>query len=179
MVGRPSSTPSGVFLRRDTQGKKLNGLNLYENKRLTGGAYSGYPRGTPGPSLSGFDRVADNLLWEVSANGMKTTQITDSATFRGNEFDSQILRQVLTKVVIQEIPTRLYLSVGDFWTLDIEDATTFDSRSAALEEATNLKLQNVQLVLSRVTKEWEIIPVETRFRRQTAPDEMSAIHCRR
>ena len=95
---------------------------------------------------------------------MNTTELTDSATFRGNTYDTQILRQVLTKVVIQEIPTRLYLSVGDFWTLDIENATTFDSRSAALEKATHLKLQNVQLVLSRVTKEWEIIPIKTNSR---------------
>jgi hypothetical protein len=81
--------------------------------------------------------------------------------------------------VIQEIPTRLYLSVGDFWTLDIEDATVFDSSSAALEKATNLKLQNVQLVLSRVTKEWEIIRVETGIRPQTAAGDRVALHWRR
>ncbi len=92
---------------------------------------------------------------------MDATQPTDSATIRGSMSDSQFLRQVLTKVVIQKIPTRLYLSAGDFWTLDIEHATTFVSRSAALQEATNLKLQNVQLVLSRELKEWEIIPVTT------------------
>jgi hypothetical protein len=95
-----------------------------------------------------------------------TDQRTASATFRGNKFDSQFLRQVLTKVVIQEIPSRLYLSEGNFWTLAIESATAFDSRSAALEKATNLKLQNVQLVLSREFKEWEIIPVETSVRPQ-------------
>ena len=93
-----------------------------------------------------------------------TDQRTDSAIFRGNKFDSQFLKQVLTKVVIQEIPTRLYLSAGDFWTLEIENATVFDSRSAAMEEASNLKLQNVQLVLKREIKEWEIIPIETSVR---------------
>lgn len=96
---------------------------------------------------------------------MDTTQRTDSATIRGNKFDSHFLRQLLTKVVIQEIPTRLYLSAGDFWTLDIEGATTFDSRPAALEAVTTQKLQNVQLVLSRELKEWEIIPIAPRFDR--------------
>lgn len=110
---------------------------------------------------------------------MNKTQPTDSATFRGHDSETQILRQVVSKVVIQEILTRLYLSVGDFWTLDIENATVFDSRSAALEAATNLKLQNVQLVLSRVTKEWEIIPVETRIRPQATLGDKSALHWRR
>jgi hypothetical protein len=123
--------------------------------------------------------MAGNLLSGMRVNDMNATQLTDSATFRGNKHDTQILRQVLTKVVIQEIPTRLYLSVGDFWTLDIEDATIFDSSSAALEKATNLELQNVQLVLSRVTKEWEIIPVETRIRPRTAAGDLGAFHWRR
>lgn len=110
---------------------------------------------------------------------MNTTQLTDSAIFRGSKCDTQILRQVLTKVVIQEIATRLYLSVGDFWTLDIEDATVFDSRAAALAEARNLQLQDVQLVLSRVTKEWEIIPVESGIRSQPVHGELSAFQLRR
>jgi hypothetical protein len=110
---------------------------------------------------------------------MKTTQLTDAAIFRGHKSDTQIVRQVLTKVVVQETATRLYLSVGDFWTVDIEDATIFDSHSAALEAATILKLQNVQLVLSRVTKEWEIIPVETRIKPQPTLADKSALHWRR
>lgn len=110
---------------------------------------------------------------------MHTTQLSDTAIFRGKKSEAQILRQVHTKVVIQEIPTRLYLSVGDFWTVDIEDATIFDSHSAALEKATDLQIQNVQLVLSRVTKEWEIIPVEARIRPQTTLADQSALHWRR
>ena len=109
---------------------------------------------------------------------MHTSQPTHSALFRGNKSDTRILRQVLTKVVIQETLTRLYLSVGDFWTLDIENATVFDSSAAALEKATNLELQNVQLVLSRVTKEWEIIPFETRSRPQPTLGDQSAFHLR-
>ena len=92
---------------------------------------------------------------------MDTTQPADSTTVRGNKFESQFLRRLLTKVVIQEIPSRLYLSAGDFWTLDIENATAFDSHLSAREEAANLKLNNVQLVLSREIKEWEIIPIES------------------
>jgi len=114
----------------------------------------------------------------MGASRMNTTQPTHSGTFREKNHDTQILRQVHTKVVIQEIPTRLYLSVGDFWAMDIENATVFDSPSAALEKTTNLDLQNVQLVLSRVTKEWEIISVETRIRPQTKPGEKSALHWR-
>jgi hypothetical protein len=110
---------------------------------------------------------------------MNTTQLSHTAIFRGKKSEAQILRQVHTKVVIQEIPTRLYLSVGDFWTVDIEDATIFDSRSAALEKATDLQMQNVQLVLSRVTKEWEIIPVEARNSPQMTLADKSALHWRR
>ncbi len=118
------------------------------------------PGETPVPGAAASRPMAGILLCGMSENGMKTTLPADSAIFRGTSSDTQILRQVLTKVVIQEIPTRLYLSVGDFWTLEIEDATVFDSHSAALAQARNLKLENVQLVVSRVTKEWEIIPVE-------------------
>jgi hypothetical protein len=90
-----------------------------------------------------------------------TDQLADSAIFRGKCFDTQMVRRVFTQVVIQEIPTRLYLSDGDFWAVDIEDARSFDSSFCALEAATHLKLKNIQLVTSRVTKEWEIVPVPT------------------
>ncbi len=90
-----------------------------------------------------------------------TDQRSDSAIFRGKNFDTQMVRRVFTQVVIQEIPTRLYLSAGDFWAVDIENAISFDSSSCALETATHLKLKNIQLVTSRVTKEWEIVPVPT------------------
>lgn len=110
---------------------------------------------------------------------MNTVQLSDTAIFRGKKSEAQILRQVHTKVVIQEIPTRLYLSVGDFWTVDIEDATIFDSHSAALEKATDLQMQNVQLVLSRVTKEWEIIPVEARISPGTTLADKSSLLWRR
>lgn len=37
----------------------------------------------------------------------------------------------------------------------------FTSRSDALEAATNRKLQNVQMVLTREFREWEIAPIAT------------------
>jgi hypothetical protein len=76
-------------------------------------------------------------------------QLADSDGLGEIKFYGQALGQVLNKVVIQEIQSRLYLSEGDFWTPDIEIARTFDSRGAALQETTHLKLQNVQLVPNR------------------------------
>lgn len=67
------------------------------------------------------------------------------------QFDSEFLRQSLTKVVIQEKTSRLYLSQESSWTQDFENATAFDSRQAARGEIAKLKLQNVRLVLN-----WEI-----------------------
>lgn len=90
---------------------------------------------------------------------MDTNELPISATSRGSKFDSQFLRRLITRVVIQDISSRLYLSEGDFWTLEIEAARSFDSRTAALAEATLLGLHNVQLVLSRDIKEWEIVPI--------------------
>jgi hypothetical protein len=74
------------------------------------------------------------------------------------QFDS---RSIAGAVVIQEIPSRLYLSEEDFLTLDIADARKFDSCSAALEETTHLKLKSVQLVMNGESREWEILPVGT------------------
>ncbi|MBP9901188.1 MAG: hypothetical protein IT579_23255 [Verrucomicrobia subdivision 3 bacterium] len=93
---------------------------------------------------------------------METTDHhSDAVPFHGNRNDRQFLSFIATKVVIQEIATRHYLSVDNFWTLDIEGATSFTTRSAALEQATNLKLQDVQLVLNREVKEWEVFPIKS------------------
>jgi len=88
---------------------------------------------------------------------MNTSEhLSDSAIFREIQFDS---RSLPTEVVIQEIPSRLYLSESDFLTRDIENARKFDSCAAALEETTHLKLSSVQLVMNGERKEWEILPV--------------------
>jgi hypothetical protein len=102
-------------------------------------------------------------------DGMRTHQPA-SATSRGNSFDTQFLRRHFTKVVIQEIPTRRYWQTLGVWTSNIEAARTYDSCTKALEEALFLKLKNVQLVLNREFKEWEIIPIKTSISpRPTAP----------
>ena len=63
--------------------------------------------------------------------------------------------------MIQEIPTRRYLRNGGFWTPDIEQATVFANKSAAIEAANEQAFTNVQLVMSREFKEWEILPLKT------------------
>ena len=84
------------------------------------------------------------------AGGMDITdQLTDADELGGIKFYSQPFSQPLNQIVIQEIPSRLCLSEGGFWTLDIEIARTFDSHAAALNETTHLNLQNVQAVLNR------------------------------
>ena len=80
---------------------------------------------------------------------------------RGALFDTHFLRQNSLKVVIQEIYTRRYWGSAGVWTLDMALATTFTSRSDALEAAINQKLRNVQLVLSREFRELEVAPIET------------------
>jgi len=85
-----------------------------------------------------------------------TDQPGDSGLFRELQFDS---RSIATEVVIQEIPSRFYLSEGEFLTQDIAGARKFDSCAAALEETTHLQLKSVQLVVDGASNEWEILPV--------------------
>ena len=80
---------------------------------------------------------------------------------RGAIYDTHFLRQSSLSVIIQEIPTRRYWGKGGLWTSDMEAAVKFTSRSVALETATNQKLSNVQMVLSREFKECEFVPIET------------------
>ena len=80
------------------------------------------------------------------------------------KFNTQLLRRHFTKVVIQEMPTGRYWESNGVWTTDIDHATIFRTCTAALEQATHLKLQNVQLVMTREIKELEIIPVKTSVR---------------
>jgi hypothetical protein len=94
---------------------------------------------------------------------METHQPT-LAPIRGNHLDTQFLRRHFTKVVIQEIPTRRYWKGTGVWTSEIDKATTFRSCSAAMEDATHLKLKNVQLVLTRELRECEVFPLKTSIR---------------
>lgn len=78
-------------------------------------------------------------------------QLGNPGSAHETQFDSEFLRQVLTKVVIQEKTSRLYLSQEHSWTQAFENATAFASRQAARGEIEKLQLQNVRLVLN-----WEI-----------------------
>jgi len=78
-------------------------------------------------------------------------QLGNSGPAQETQFDSEFLRQVLTKVVIQDKSTRLYLSQEQSWTQTFEKATAFTSRQAARGQIAKLQLQNVRLVLN-----WEI-----------------------
>jgi hypothetical protein len=78
-------------------------------------------------------------------------QLGNSGSASEIQFDSEFLRQVLTKVVIQEKTSRLYLSQEQSWTQDFENAVAFNSRQAARGEIAKLQLQNVDLVLN-----WDI-----------------------
>ncbi len=82
----------------------------------------------------------------------------------GGKFDTQFLRRHFTKVVIQEMPTGRYWKSSGVWTANVDGATSFQTCSAALEQATHLKLQNVQLVLTREIKECEVIPLKASVR---------------
>ena len=55
-----------------------------------------------------------------------------------------------TEVVIQEIPTGLYWDgKGGGWTSDLENATTFPTRSGALNEMGRMNLSTVRQVVRR------------------------------
>ena len=89
---------------------------------------------------------------EAKLSGMDTLdQLGNSGFAHETQFDSEFLRQVLTKVVIQEKTSRLYLGQERSWTQAFDNAEAFNSRQAAREEIAKLKLQNVRLVLN-----WEI-----------------------
>jgi hypothetical protein len=95
---------------------------------------------------------------------MSLNQFEKANSKAGVKFDTQFLRRHFSKVVIQETATRRFWQNSGIWTTDLEKATSFQTCSAALEQATHLKLQNVQLVLTREIKECEIIPLKTSVR---------------
>jgi hypothetical protein len=95
---------------------------------------------------------------------MSLNQLGETNPKAGVKFDTQFLRRHFSKVVIQESPTGRFWQNSGIWTTDIEKATSFRACSAAFEEATHLKLQNVQLVLTREIKETEVIPIKTSVR---------------
>lgn len=79
-------------------------------------------------------------------------------------YDTQYLRRRSTKVIIQEMATRRYLSEKGVWIPDIKQAMTFQSGSKAVEQVTKLKLSNVQLILTRDIRASEVIPMDSLLR---------------
>lgn len=78
---------------------------------------------------------------------MEKLETTQSSN--GLKLDTQLLRRHVSKVLIQEAATRRYWQSAGIWTTDAARASSFASYSAALEEATRLKLQNLQVILTR------------------------------
>jgi hypothetical protein len=66
-----------------------------------------------------------------------------SAIFRKSLLSSA----VLTKVVVREIHSALYLNDAGLLTREIENAKRFDSATVALLEASSLNLQAAEIVL--------------------------------
>jgi len=67
---------------------------------------------------------------------------TGSAIFRNNT----LRNAVLSKVVVREIHSKLYLNEAGLLTQEIENAKQFDSATVALLEASSLRLQAAEIV---------------------------------
>jgi hypothetical protein len=67
---------------------------------------------------------------------------TGSAIFRKN----LLTNAVLSKVVVREIHSDLYLNAAGLLTQEIENAKRFDSATVALLEASSLRLQAAEIV---------------------------------
>jgi len=74
--------------------------------------------------------------------------------------DTEMLRRQSTRVLIQQKGSQQYLSAGGGWSIDVVQAVSFRSGSAAVEQIVKRKLANVQLVLIRDIRVSEIIPVD-------------------
>ena len=82
----------------------------------------------------------------------------------GAHLDTQFLKRIATKVVIQEMPTRRYWVSRGVWTSDVEQATDFQTRSSASEHALRLKLPNAQLVVIHEFRDYQIVPLQHNLR---------------
>ena len=74
-------------------------------------------------------------------------------------YDTEVLRHQSTRVLIQQKGSHRYLSAGGVWAADIEQAASFRSGSAAVEQILKQKLEKVHLVLIREIRVSEVIPV--------------------
>ena len=90
---------------------------------------------------------------------MKPTLSNHDAPASGPNFDTEFLRRHSTSVVIQESATRRYLTPAGLWSNSRDQACTFRSGSAAMEQVKQQKLTQVRLVLTRDITFSEVIPV--------------------
>jgi hypothetical protein len=95
---------------------------------------------------------------------MSMEQPATTQSSSGLKLDQQFLRRHISKVLIQEAATRRYWQSAGVWTADAAKASNFASYSAALEQATRLKLRNVQVILTHYITECEVIPLEASFK---------------
>jgi hypothetical protein len=91
---------------------------------------------------------------------MKSTPPNQVAPASATGYDTEFLRRHSSKVLIQDAATRRYLTATGLWTTQPELAMTFRSGSSALEHVNRLKLNNVNLVLSRAITVSEVIPMK-------------------
>jgi|GEM_PF-1797651 len=86
------------------------------------------------------------------------------ATSTDGSYDTKALRHQSTRVLIQQQGSQRYLSADGGWGHDVEQAVSFRSGSAAVEQVVKRKLTKVQLVLIRDIRVSETIPVSACIR---------------
>ena len=77
---------------------------------------------------------------------------------------TEFLNRHSTKVLIQEVATRRFLTVAGVWTAQLELAMSFGSGSSATEHMIRNKLTNVRLVLTRAITDCETPPTNSPLR---------------
>jgi hypothetical protein len=80
--------------------------------------------------------------------------------FDTRKFDTDFLKRHWIKVLIQELPSGRYWECTGLWTSDYQAATSFATCTAAMAQAAHLNLPGAQLVLTRESKAYGIIPLK-------------------
>ena len=80
--------------------------------------------------------------------------------FDTHRLDTRVLKRHSIKVVIQEMPGGRYWECQGLWTSDFQSATSFATCTAAMAHVAHLKLSNAQLVLTRESTAYGIIPLK-------------------
>ncbi len=108
---------------------------------------------------------------------MDTTDLQpDSEALRKMQSASQPQHQPVAMVVIQELPSQLYLSDAEARTPDIDKAKMFDTSWAAIDETTHLKLRSFKLVTTCKPEECDFNPVGTRSAGSLSDNAPAARH---